>query len=211
MSVTKYVTSADTPYIIPSNHPIILRVACAAGVNRSATMRQYLISKIHSDSIVLPQYGAYYGDYERNPIQSFDIDEPDGFNDLFGLAKTQNIQSKIFEQLGYPKVANHVANNMDMSNNSHVEFYKNQLISYWNLETIAKTNYKNIFILVNHHQNCQDIAFKRLSDANVAVDYVIVPVDDFINRPINPDMNPHSKEAYEEFYNMIIKHVVVSS
>lgn len=47
MTVNLIFPTHEKPYIIDSKIPIILRIACYAGVNRSATIREILKQEIH--------------------------------------------------------------------------------------------------------------------------------------------------------------------
>ena len=124
---------------------------------------------------------------------------------FFQQQKVQNVQSLIFQQLGYNKVKNGVHNLLDMTNNDHVSFYKEEMLKYWS----PTQNHKHIFILLNQNENTQDLVLTRLTETNIPVDYVIVPVDDTIHNPLNPAITPHSLEAYQQFYNTIKEYVQV--
>jgi hypothetical protein len=204
-NITIFYASKNEPYVIPYT-PVNLRIACSAGVNRSATFRQMMIPHMHPLSIIPPQYGAEYADYQNKQITSFDVDEPDGFMELFGVPKTQNIQSICFEKIGYPRVKNFTYNHMDMTNIGHVNEYTEYITyNYW------KTNgyLKNIYVLLNTDSNVISTVTKRLMESGESVDLVIIDVPDVIYTPSDPNIMSQSKEAYQKFYEMVDGNVIV--
>ena len=198
----------DQPYIINNKDPIILRVACSAGINRSACVREYLSKRMHPDSIIYPQYGAHFSDYENDQIIIHQISHGDGFVELFETNKVPNIQYSIFQKLGTPCSGiiedTHKEYHLDMDQTHHIEKYKNELYdTFWNIEHEGK---KNIFILINEHQKTIDTVIQRLSDTGKSVDLVIINVIDTIYRPTSEHIKPQSYEAYCSFVHEISKY-----
>jgi len=62
------------PYIISSAEPIFLRLACATGRNRSPIILRFLMPHLHNNSTVLPQYGAFFSDYDNEQIYNIGVD-----------------------------------------------------------------------------------------------------------------------------------------
>lgn len=186
-----YEPTVDQPYKIPSD-PITLRVACSAGVNRSATVGQYLKTIISQDSIVFPQYGADYGDYDNNNIVAIHYFEPDGFKELFGCDKQMSVQAMIFSKLGYK----FETRGRQQLRNIHKSGYKSMLSDYyWNFNS----HQKNVFVLINDDEETIRLVIKRLTDLNVPVDLVILRLADTIYYPKDPSVEKCTLEAYKSF------------
>lgn len=197
--ISIYEPLCSNPYTINTSEPITLRTACTAGVNRSATVREYIKSKISQDSFIFPQYGAFYGDYDNKDVVTFYVNEKDGFNEFFGLHKTQSMQAHIFKHLKYEQLKDFEIQKL---NDHDKTLYKNMIVEqYWKCNNII-TN-KNIFVIINDDQKVIDIVHKRLEETNIPVDLVILRVPDIIFEPTNPLIKPQSVEAYREFVSMI--------
>lgn len=192
-----YYPSTHNKYKIPISVPIFLRVACSAGVNRSATFREFLKNHISANSIVMPQYGAKYGDYEAKQIINFETNERDGFYDVFGVDKSPSMQSIIFKKIGYAVVPDFTEQHLDMANNEHVEFYKSELLdTFWNVEK----DMMSVFVLINESEEVINCVIKRL--AGMKCDLVIVREHDCIYEPGNGIVR-QSGEAYRVFVSKI--------
>lgn len=197
----------EKPYVIDQLNPIILRVACSAGINRSAITRQYIKNNIHKGSIVFPQYGAQHGDYENGKIvchQLFNLN--DGFNELFGVAKCHNMQTIIFKQLGYEVIANNYKG--VVLDEDHRQQYAKQLIKlFWSTKD-SGVDYKNVFVLLNESEDVINLVIKRLEQMDEKVDLVVLKVADTIYNPIIEGIKPDSLESYEYFLNIVKKFIV---
>ncbi len=194
----------DKPYVINTKTPIILRTACSAGINRSATVREYIKNNIHDKSVILQQYGAEFADYNNKNILNITLGK-DGFNDLFGIDKQKNIQCVIFNQLGYPEIGEY---STQVLKEEHRKDYKNIMVNYfWSVKMYDIRYKKNIFILVNENQDVIDLVIKRLSEIKENVDLVILRIPDIIRNGRNKNIKPQSKEAYEHFVNVIKKYI----
>lgn len=195
-----YYPSHSSKYPIPKDKPILLKTACTAGVNRSATVRQFIKNQIHLDSIVLPQYGAFYGDFDANPITNFETNEPDGFTELFGTNKSPSMQSILFKRIGYDSVPDFIPQELDMHNEKHVTLYKESLlVDFWNVET----TYPSIFILINESEEVIECVIKRLTDSPYPCDLVILKEKDIIYEPTEVGVVAQSRRAYELFVEKI--------
>ena len=96
-----YYPSKNDKYVIPTDKPICLRCACAAGRNRSSSTRQFLKERIHPDSIVLPPFGAHYSDHENTAIINIrNIRNQDEFSKVFHVDKPESIQQIFLSELG---------------------------------------------------------------------------------------------------------------
>jgi hypothetical protein len=197
--------TVNKPYVIHKKIPIILRTACTAGINRSATVREYIKNNTHDKSVVLQQYGAKQGDYDNDEIFHITFGK-DGFSELFGTDKQQNIQSAIFSELGYPLIGDY---DKQILKKEHTTNYKNAITNfYWSVKVYGLNHKKNIFVLVNEDQNTIDLVIKRLKDTNETVDLVILRIADTIRKPLDNNIKPQSKEAYEQFINIVKKYIV---
>ena len=172
MSVNIIYPTIEKPYVLPTK-PIILRVACAAGINRSAVVRQLLMGKIHPDSRVYPQFGAYRGDLNENNkyIYGYYLNTRDGFYDIFGVDKTANLQSIIFQKLGYENPADNLEREAlpikQLLKHEDVQQYQTYLEKfYWKtehtegfgIEFDSQMEYnKNIFVLINEYTVLKNI------------------------------------------------------
>lgn len=202
-NVKIYEPSVSHPYIINRKETIVLKTACSAGVNRSATVREYVMSNISKNSVVYSQYGALHGDYDNKEIVTFTISNQDSFQQLFGCPKVQNIQTMIFDQLGYAR-ANHFGK--IILDEKHKSIYKDMIIKqYWKSHN---ENYKNIFILINEEESVIELVYKRLSELNDPVDFVILRVPDIIYTPVDIKISPQSLDAYKSFLDIIKKLIV---
>ena len=195
MSVTIFEPNVPNPYYIPTDIPVVLRTACSAGVNRSATVRECVKNNIHPDSIIYPQYGAEYADFDNNKIIIHNI-ENDGFYNLFGENKVPNIQMNIAKEIyseSYNPTLTHTILEKDRT------AYKNMLIQkFW----ITNLQIKNIFIIINEDQRVIDLTIKRLNESNEHVDLIILRIPDVIYYTHN-NIKRQSKEAYESFIRLI--------
>ncbi len=195
--------SIEKPYVINTKAPIILRTACSAGINRSATVREYVRHKIHNKSVVLQQYGAEFADYDNKKILNITLGK-DGFSDLFGFDKQKNIQCVIFSQLGYPTIGDY---STQVLKEEHRKDYKNILINYfWTVKIYGTNHKKNIFILINENQDVIDLVIKRLYETKEDVDLVILRIPDII-RDVR-HVKSQSKEAYQQFVNVVKKYII---
>lgn len=218
MSINIIYPTIEKPYVLPTE-PIILRVACAAGINRSAVVRQLLIDKIHVDSRVYPQFGAYRGDFNENNkyICGYYLDTRDGFYDVFGVNKTANLQSIIFQKLGYEKPIDNISREAlairQFLEHNDVSQYQDYLEKfYWRtghiegfgieFDTSVERN-KNVFVLVNEYGETRNLVIKRLIEAEENVDLVILSIPDTIENPESDDVEPQSKKAYQLFIDKI--------
>ena len=201
-TVKLFEPSSDNPYVISKQDPIILRTACSAGVNRSATVREYIKYNAHLNSIIYPQYGACYGDYDNDEIVTFTIINNDGFQQIFNTNKCQNMQTIIFDQLNYTRPEDFIPNTLK---HEHKQIYKEFMVKqYWSNNNKI---YKNIFILINEDEEVIKLVHKRLSEINDLVDFVILRLPDIIFEPIDNTIVSQSREAYQEFINAI-KHLI---
>jgi hypothetical protein len=183
----------SNPYEIDTSVSIIFRIACTAGVNRSATLREYLKTKVPL-GIFYPQYGANYGDYDNPEIACVRTLESDGFKKLFGHDKFPSLQVIIFDALNYP-ISDHMA--LQKLNNSDREKYRNIIMKYyWNIGDQAK----NVFIIINELDETINIVKNKLLEINKPIDLVILRIPDIIHEP-SDNIQPYSKEAYENFVN----------
>lgn len=213
MSVNIFYPTKENPYCLPSE-PVILRTACAAGINRSAVVRQLLKEKLHPASRVYSQFGAYRGDYndDNKYIYAYHIDIRDGFYECFGVDKAPNLQSIIFKNMGYEKPtsnykleANAIVHLLD---SEHVNEYQANLEKYYwrttNIPDELKIVFsKNIFVLINEWDTTQNLVIKRLTEAGEDVDLVILAKSDTIESPIDTKIEPQSKLAYQLFIDDI--------
>lgn len=187
----------NNPYKIPIDEPICLRVACTAGINRSATVREYIKNNIHNQSKIYPQYGAEYGDYDNDKIIMYSMINNDGFCEMFGKDKCDNIQMEIATELGYPLIEK---NTHMIIKQGDKENYKTKLIeSFW----VTNNNNKNIFIIVNENQNVIDLVAKRLEESKEMVDLVICKIPDIIYYPRDKKITSQSLKAYETFIDIV--------
>ena len=139
-----YHPSPQSPYKF-TKQPIILRTACTAGFNRSATVREYLKTKIHKFSVVHAQYGADYGDYHNDQIMCVNTTKPDGFYELFGCGKTPSIQASIFVALQHKLIDDNSLQVLDSHKN---ERYKNIILkTFWRIDP----SMKNVFVIINEN------------------------------------------------------------
>jgi hypothetical protein len=197
--------SVHKPYVINKNFPIILRTACSAGVNRSATVREHIKNNTHDKSVILQQYGAEHGDYDNDEILHITFGK-DGFNELFGTDKQQNIQAAIFKEFGYPDIKNY---SKQILKKEHVPDYKNAIQKYyWSVKFYGLNHKKNIFVLINENENIINLVIKRLKEVNENVDLVILRIPDIIRHPLNENIISQTKEAYIEFIDIVKKHIV---
>lgn len=198
--------SSQNPYVIDPNNPIILRVACRAGVNRSAITRQYIKNNIHPHSVVFPQYGAYCGDYESGKIGNYQKITNDGFNEVFGVSKCINMQGIIFKQLGYGDVTEY--NKGVILDEDHRQIYAKQIIKlFWSTKD-SNVGYKNIFVLINEDKEIINLVKKRLEQMDEEVELIIMKIEDTIYKPVVEGILPNSKESYQYFLD-IVKSLIV--
>lgn len=189
---TIYYPTPSNPYRF-TRKPIILRTACTAGVNRSATIREFVKCHIHKNSIVYAPYGALYGDYEKTIISVNSC--RDGFYDLFGYDKTRSIQSQIFLQLGYTLYDNMELQYLEIRD---YKSYRNIINDqYWTFDNTLK----NVFILVNENQDVINSVIIKLK--NEIVDIVVLQIHDTIHRPQSANILPQSRDAYSAFIEAI--------
>lgn len=198
-----YRPTVDQPYKI-SSRKVTLRVACSAGINRSATAREYLKTIISSDSIIYPQYGIEFGDYDRKKIKCH-VTKVDGFKELFGHDKLTSVHAKLFYRLGY-KPKKNMTNKKPMVKtklkDTDKDKYKSMLIDYyWKFDRI----YDNVFVLINRKPKVIKLTIKRLKDLNIPVDLVILNLHDIIRFPKNKDIKPYSIESYKLFLDKVKK------
>lgn len=193
-----YKPTSKSPYKIPSR-PITLRVACTAGINRSAVVREYLKTIIDPDSVVFPQHGIKRGDYGNKKITCQYTIKPDGFEKLFGCHKLDSIQVKIFSQLGY-KRKKHLER-QTLKNKDKAKYKAALIDNYWKFDE----KYHNVFVLINKSSKIMKLTIKRLRDLNVQVDLVILKLTDSIHHTGNKSIEPNSKQAYKLFVDKIKK------
>jgi len=204
--VNVYEPTTQNPYIINEKIPLILRTACTAGVNRSATVREYITPHIPIDSSICAQYGAEYGDYENKVIQ-YHTSHNDGFNELFGKEKATNVQALIFiNALGYPKLKDDSVQILD----EHHRYIYTDIIrnTFWTVKDEITPQNKNVFILINENEDVIKLVLKRLTEVGEPVDYVVLRVPDVIHTPSNKKIKSQSIEAYKEFIEIIKKLIV---
>jgi len=198
-----YYPSSTNRYVIDTSKPILLKTCCSAGVNRSATVREFLKNHIHRDSVIVPQYGAYYGDFDMNPITNFETNNLDGFVELFGVRKSPSIQSIIFKELGYEKVPDFTPQFLDMDNENHVTKYKEMIGKLlWNIDTTTTTTMPNIFVIINEDTSVIRTVITRLTEANRDCDLVVIKERDTIYEPEN-GIAKQSFDAYKIFVDKI--------
>jgi len=191
--VSIFEPSTSNPYKINKSEPTIFRVACSAGVNRSATLREYLKSNLSDFHMFYPPYGAHLGDYNNPTITCIRTLKPDGFTELFGCAKTPSIQAVLFDKLFYPHMNDFESqklNDMDKAT------YKELIIDYfWTIESEKK----NIFIIINDDEDTIHNVLTELLKLDRPIDLVILRISDTIYYPINNEIKSQSKEAYQHF------------
>lgn len=194
------------PYTF-SDGPIILRTACTAGVNRSATVREFVSMYINPDSKIFPQYGAEYGNYNNENIICVNVGAPDGFYDIFACDKSPSIQAILFSKLGYTLCEN---KDWQYLQPEHKILYKELILDYfWKLDL----SIKNVFIIINENENVINAVIDQLQEQltkvdNVTenIDLVILEIPDIIYYPRN-GYESQSKEAYSDFL-MLVKQLL---
>ncbi len=198
--VTIYEPTPNNPYLIDKQTPLILRTACTAGINRSATVREYICPNIPKNSLIFPQYGAEYGDYGNKDIQYHTL-HSDGFIELFDKEKEINIQTSIFNNLGYQKIGD---DSVQILDEKHREVYKETIKQqFWTVKNHMTQDNKNVFILINENETVINLVLKRLIKINESVDYVILRIPDVIYTPANNKVKSQSVEAYKGFINIV--------
>lgn len=203
MAVDLIFPTHEKPYIIDSKTPIILRTACYAGVNRSATIREILKQKIHKDSVIFPQYGAYYGNYNYDDIVCISTKQRDGFYEVFETDKSPSIQGLIFSQLGYTPLE--TMEEQQYLERSHHKSYKTFIQEqYWTEPKLLKS----VFILSLTDPDIVSNVFHQLQESNISCDLVVLSLNDTIFKPSDPDIKPQSKEAYLEFIKIVNQYII---
>jgi hypothetical protein len=187
----------------------VYRFACAAGVNRSATVRQIFIDNITSESIFYPQYGAHYGCENATKIKAFDVnkyDVPDAFSEVFGCSKTTNMQAQIFEKIGYQNMF--IEDWHHTLDESHRTKYKELLDrEFWTVHvttgiSMDSSKIKNVFVLINECDHVKDNVVEKLNKIGEPVELIWLKLDDYISTP-RGDYLAQSKHAYIDFISQV--------
>lgn len=192
-----YYPTIYTPYNFNPQEKIILRTACSAGVNRSATVRKIIKKNINPASIVYRQYGAHYGNYKNDRIVSISNGPRDGYYQLFGSDKCPSVQATIFLELGYV-----LPDNMGLQylEEEHRKAYTEMILEkFWKFDP----SLKNVFVLINEDDTVINNVIAQLNEINANIDLVIVKMTDTIYEPIDPNVKPQSKRAYEKFIELV--------
>jgi hypothetical protein len=180
----------DNPYFIDDNIPTEFRNLCYAGLNRSASTRQFLKSKLSNNHKFHPTFG--YGlEHEAVPP-----DLNDGFNLLFGTAKEPSYQTQMFIKLGYNNLKPYVTVKLLAD---HELEYEELFDEYWEFDP----NYKQVVIITIDDEHLISELKEALLESNV--DLVIIRVPDSIYN-CESDLVPMSYEAYSRFVNKISKY-----
>jgi hypothetical protein len=187
-----YYPTPKHPFVMPMSN-VSLRIACSAGINRSATVREFLAMNMYDNCDIYYQYGAKYGDGDAKAIYAHDTTGYDGFCEVFDLRKKPNIQKVLFEMLG------HTFDKKATLPESSREKYK-QLLNkhFWNIKPLEH----NIFIIINDKQSVVDLVIKRLAELGEDVDLIVINLKDSIYDPPT-GIKAQSKEAYDEFLDKI--------
>jgi hypothetical protein len=187
-----------SPYVFSAN-PITLRTACSAGFNRSATVRELISRNIHPHSIVYPQYGALYGDYNSDEIGCIVTNLKDGFIEVFGTLKSPSVQEIIFKDIGY-KIQNHPELQY-IKKNHHDRYRHNICQRFLNFDN----SNKNVFVLINEDETVIDNTIKMLEEhlGKNHVDLVIIRCPDIILYPRDSNIKPQSSSAYRKFVSTV--------
>ena len=226
MSIAVYNPTKKNPYVF-GNKPICLRTACSAGINRSATVREYIKKQLHPDSYCYPQFGAVFGDQDHSKITGYIFHKLDGFYHLFGTPKCQNLQSIIMAKLGYKVQLDDgtvddsaeeldfcIRQRLDMGNSMHLNQYCYYLENFfWKTKTDQKEidfgvegnkdlSNKNVFVIINENVETINKVYLRLAASYEDVDLVVIREDDTIYNS-HPDVEPQSLLAYETFVSRI--------
>ena len=194
-----YYPSISNPYKFDLTVPVILRTACSAGVNRSATVRELLKGKLCTGSICFPQYGADDGNYQNQLIISTSTRQTDGFCEIFLTDKCLSVQSILFEMCGYTLLG---GMEPQVLKKSHHDLYKDHILKYF-WTSCQGINMKNIFVIINTDKVIIQNVIDQLKEINMTCDLVILELEDIIYWPINTNIKPQSKAAYEEFIKMV--------
>jgi hypothetical protein len=200
--VTIYEPSASNPYEINTNIPMVFRIACRGGVNRSTTLRQWLKTSLPEINIFYPPYGADGGNYKNSKITCIRQLHSDGFNELYGQDKEPNIQSMIFDMLNYPigkQYPNETVTRQNLNEPDRPEYTKLLMEYFWKIDTSKK----NIFVIINEHEDIIQSVQDQLIELNQPIDLVIIRMHDTIRLPLNESLEPYSKSAYEAYLKEI--------
>lgn len=188
----------NKPYKIETKKPIVLKTACMAGINRSATTREWLKTKINQNSIIYNQYGAYYGDYHNSDIVAFAVNKEDGFNSVFGTSKQPNVQTILFKFLGYSEKQDFVPNTLKPEDKD--KYRKLILKNYW----LKEYDIPQVYVLINEHETIINKFINQMKKYNYKGDLVILNLEDTIYKPQN-GIKPQSEEAYRLFISKLEK------
>lgn len=152
-------------------------------------------------------------------VRRYVIDERDGYYDLFGVDKTPNMQSIIFDHLGYSAPVrtnrcNSVIQELEAKDNDKYAEYLNRY--YWNTIQVGQDieinlkpklhqTTKNVFVLVNEFETTKNIVIEKLTEAGEDVDLVIMPLADTIIKPGVDGITSQSKEAYQMCIDKVLE------
>jgi hypothetical protein len=170
-------------------------VACSAGVNRSAVVREYLRRYMDDNCKIYLQYGAKDGDPDANVIMAYDTtSKKDGFCSVFGKTKEKNFQKHMFEILGYNDSGSKIT--LQEKDKQKYRILLNH--HYWNIEPMKH----NIFVIVNERDSVIELVKKRLLEVSKPVDLVVIKLKDTIYEP-NYNIPAQSEIAYKLFIEKI--------